>query len=67
MNREELAHGSCVDCEQPVMSGQGVTVDADQQVWHTDCRKVFLRKQRTATEQEPAKRGPGRPRKEAVA
>lgn len=64
MDRETLAHGLCADCEQPVMSGQGVVVDADQNVWHSDCRKVFLRKNAAPAVE---KRGPGRPRKEPVA
>lgn len=55
-------HGLCADCDQPVEGGQGVTVDAEGAYWHTDCRRVFLRKN-----QGEVKRGPGRPRKTEVA
>jgi hypothetical protein len=55
-------HGLCVDCEQEVIGGEGVVVDATGQVWHTDCRRVYLRKNRQP-QQETVKRGPGRPRK----
>jgi hypothetical protein len=60
MATEVNVHGLCADCGQEVIGGTGVVVDPEGNVWHRDCRRVFLRKQRQA---EEPKRGPGRPRK----
>lgn len=63
MQVENSVHGICPDCNQPVLGGEGVTVDPAGQAWHADCRRVHNRK---AAGGDTAKRGPGRPRKVEV-
>lgn len=57
-------HGNCVDCGDPVVGGDGVTVDPEGGFWHADCRRVFNRK--TTKDDGEVKRGPGRPRKQTA-
>lgn len=51
---EPVEVATCAGCEQPVFSGEGITVDKDGGRWHPDCRSVELRKGKTAKRQSGA-------------
>lgn len=62
--------GQCHSCGHPIISGEGITVDPDNNRWHPECR-VVARRQQTAAPQtsEPAEVAPkrrGRPPKVAA-
>lgn len=59
--------GTCHACDEPIVGGDGIHIDADSRKWHPECHaaEVRQRSKNTNTSEAPdaPRRGPGRPRK----
>lgn len=50
--------GVCEGCDQPILSGAGITVDAQRGEWHPECRQKHLQTDAAiAAAQAPKRRG----------
>ena len=57
--------GACEGCDKPILSGNGITIDASRGEWHPECRQRHLQTDAAVEAAQTPKRR-GRPPKVAA-